>query len=163
MKEFFIAKEIEKKLSKTQIIEKYFNVVEFGKNTYGIYAASQYYFQKPPADLTPAEGAYLISLLPNPVKYSSAFRNNKELSRYNKNRVSRILSLLKLQGKISEEDYIYEQAKVDYGLWSPPPPASLEATGTDQDGLYDSSDLETQPESSAPNNETEAPELDGDF
>jgi monofunctional glycosyltransferase len=164
MKEFFIAKEIEKKLSKTQIIEKYFNVVEFAKNTYGIYAASQYYFQKPPADLTPAEGAYLISLLPNPIKYSSAFRSNKELSRYNKNRVSRILSLLKLQGKISEGDYINEQAKVDYGLWSGPPPSSLDSVDTTySDGFDENSDLETVPETSRPPNDNEAPELEGDF
>lgn len=138
-KEFFIAKEIEKKLSKSQIIEKYLNVVEFGKNIYGLQKAAGHYFQKDARYLSPAEGAYLISLLPSPIRYSSAYHARKELSSYNKNRVERLLSLLRLQNKISEDDYQSEIARVEYGLWTPAPipaePSSLEEiapSSTDQ-------------------------------
>jgi monofunctional glycosyltransferase len=155
MKEFFISQEIEKKLTKTQIIEKYFNVVEFGKNIYGIRKASQHYFQKSPSELTPAEGAYLISLLPNPVKYSTSFHAKKELSRYNKSRVNRTLSLLLLQGKISQEDHDSESARVDYGLWTPAP--TYEPESMTSDGI------EEIPQDSSTDTSTEAPSLESDM
>ncbi len=155
MKEFFIAKEIEKKLSKTQIIEKYFNVVEFGKNIYGIRKAAQHYFQKSPSELTPAEGAYLISLLPNPIKYSSAYHANKDLSRYNKSRVHRTLSLLLLQGKISQEDHDAESARVDYGLWNPAPMPEPESLSSDP--------IEEIPQDSSSDTPSEAPSMESDI
>ena len=157
IKEFFVAKEIEKKLSKMQIIEKYFNVVEFGKNLYGIRAAANHYFQKSPGDLSPAESAYLISLLPSPVKYSSAFHNNKELSRYNKSRTSRILSLLLLQGKISQSEYDSEQARVDYGLWNYAPPAQDSSSPSESNDLYE------DPSESQQESDFESPALESDF
>lgn len=155
MKEFFVSKEIEKKLSKTQIIEKYFNVVEFGKNIYGIRKASQHYFQKSPGELTPAEGAYLISLLPNPIKYSSSFHANKDLSRYNKSRVNRTLSLLLLQGKISQEEHDSESARVDYGLWSSAPAYEVESTPSDS--------IEEIPQEPSPDSPSEAPSMETDI
>ncbi len=155
MKEFFISKEIEKKLTKVQIIEKYFNVVEFGKNIYGIRKASQHYFQKSPGALTPAEGAYLISLLPNPVKYSVSFHANKELSRYNKRRVNRTLSLLLLQGKISQEEHDSERDRVDYGLWSPAPTYEVES--------FHSDSIEEIPQDSSNELPTEAPSMESDI
>jgi monofunctional glycosyltransferase len=121
IKELIVAKNIENKLSKSKIIEKYFNVVEFGPSIFGISKASRTYFQKPPSELTPAEGAYLVSLLPSPVKYSSAFRRNKELSSFNKKRVRHILHILKLQKKLSEEEYDYEISRMENGLWNPAP------------------------------------------
>lgn len=154
MKEFFVSKEIEKKLTKTQIIEKYFNVVEFGKNIYGIRKASQHYFQKSPSELTPAEGAYLISLLPSPVKYSNSFHANKELSRYNKSRVNRTLSLLLLQGKISQEEHDAESARVDYGLWNPAP-SYEQAPGSDG--------IEEIPQDSSTDTPSEAPSMESDI
>lgn len=173
MKEFFVARQLEKKLTKTQIIEKYFNVVEFGKNIYGIRAAADHYFQTSPANLTPAEGAYLISLLPSPIKYSAGFHNNKELTRYNKNRVTRTLSLLKMQGKISEEEYQTEIARVDYGLWSGPPPSEefnsestfMPGETSTEDGTSNSLSQPTSDAESVPSSdeENEAPAIDGDY
>lgn len=118
-KELILARNIEKKLSKSQIIEKYFNVVEFGPNIFGISKASNYYFGKHVSGLTPAEGAYLVSLLPSPVRYSAAFRRNKELSNFNKRRVTHILRILNVQKKISEDEFAYETARAESGLWQP--------------------------------------------
>jgi monofunctional glycosyltransferase len=136
LKEFFIAKQIEEKLTKPQIIEKYLNVVEFAKGVYGIQNGAQHYFQKPPSALSPAESAYLVSLLPNPVKYSTAFHAHKELSRFNKRRVASILYILKVQGKISEEDYNYEVARAEIGLWTPyAPEVMFSPDGGDEQAL----------------------------
>ena len=119
VKEFYLADRIEKKLSKAQIIEKYFNVVGFGEKIYGIKKAANYYFAKSPSQLTPAECAYLVSLLPSPVKYSRTFRNQKDLSPFNKKRTQRILTLLRMQGKVSEQEFEHESARIDQGLWKP--------------------------------------------
>ncbi len=161
LKEFFVAKQIEEKLTKAQIIEKYFNVVEFGKGIYGIKKASYHYFQKSPSELSPAESAYLVSLLPNPVKYSSAFHSKKELSRFNKRRVTNILYLLKVQGKISEQEYDYEVARAEIGLWTPYAPEVI-FTVEDASGSVDG----TEPAGENPANEPEpqeAPALEDDF
>lgn len=119
IKEFYIANKIEKTLNKPQIIEKYLNVVEFGDKVYGIKKAAQYYFAKSPAQLTAGESAYLISLLPSPIKYSSAFRGKKELSKYNKKRSQRILALLRRQGQLSDNEFDEESSRIENGLWLP--------------------------------------------
>lgn len=161
LKEFFIAKQIEEKLTKPQIIEKYLNVVEFSKGVYGIQKGAYHYFQKSPSELTPAESAYLVSLLPNPIKYSSAFHARKELSRFNKRRVSSILYILKVQGKISEEDYNYEVARAEIGLWTPYAPEVM-FTAEDASGSVDGTEPAGEnPEESPP--PEEAPALEEDM
>lgn len=57
---------IEATWPKQRTLEVYLNVAEFGPGIYGVDAASRYYFRKPPARLTPAEGALLAAVLPNP-------------------------------------------------------------------------------------------------
>src|SRR5215471_13941536 len=51
---------------KRRILETYLNIVEFGDGVYGVEAASQRFFQKPSARLTPEEAALLAAVLPNP-------------------------------------------------------------------------------------------------
>jgi hypothetical protein len=53
-------------MSKNRMLEVYFNIVEWGKNIYGISEASHYYFGKSPSELTLGEGIYLASILPHP-------------------------------------------------------------------------------------------------
>ncbi|HTD41531.1 MAG TPA: biosynthetic peptidoglycan transglycosylase [Mucilaginibacter sp.] len=53
-------------MSKDRMLEVYFNIVEWGKNIYGIGEASRYYFGKSPSTLTLGEGIYLASILPHP-------------------------------------------------------------------------------------------------
>ncbi len=55
---------------KQRILEMYLNIAEFGRGTYGVGAASRDYFGKPAAHLTPAEGALLAAVLPNPHRFS---------------------------------------------------------------------------------------------
>lgn len=53
-------------VSKNRMLEVYFNIMELGKNIYGIGEASRYYFGKQPADLTIGDGLFLASIVPKP-------------------------------------------------------------------------------------------------
>src|SRR5690625_2317510 len=53
---------------KQRILEVYLNIAQFGDGIYGIGAASNAFFGKTPATLTPAEAALLAAVLPNPVR-----------------------------------------------------------------------------------------------
>lgn len=66
LKEYVIAREMEKALTKRRILEIYLNVVEMGETVYGAEAASRFYFLKPASDLSPSEAALLAGSLPNP-------------------------------------------------------------------------------------------------
>jgi hypothetical protein len=54
---------------KARLVEIYVNVIEWGPGLHGIGPAAQHYFGKQPADLTPKEIAYLVCLIPSPVRY----------------------------------------------------------------------------------------------
>ncbi|MDJ0344407.1 transglycosylase domain-containing protein [Streptomyces sp. H10-C2] len=69
VKEFFIAIKLDRNETKEQILEGYLNTSYFGRNSYGIQAASRAYFSKDADKLTTAEGAYLATLLNAPSEY----------------------------------------------------------------------------------------------
>ena len=52
--------------TKERILEVYLNVAEFGPGLYGVPAASRFFFDKAPADLSSAEAALLAAVLPSP-------------------------------------------------------------------------------------------------
>ena len=62
---------LETLLPKQRILELYANVAEFGDGVYGAEAASQRFFGKPAARLSPAESARLAAVLPSPKKYNA--------------------------------------------------------------------------------------------
>jgi hypothetical protein len=53
-------------MTKNRMLEVYFNIIEWGRNVYGIGEASRYYFGKTPAELTLGESIYLASIVPSP-------------------------------------------------------------------------------------------------
>ena len=57
---------LERLLTKRRILEIYLNVIEWGDGIYGAEAASQKYFHKSAASLSPTEAAYLSAMIPNP-------------------------------------------------------------------------------------------------
>ncbi len=58
--------------SKERIMEVYLNVIEMGPGVYGAEAASQYYFNKSPINLTKKEAATIAAILPNPIRWSAS-------------------------------------------------------------------------------------------
>lgn len=60
-------------VSKDRMFEIYLNVIEWGKNVYGISEASQYYFKKKPQDLNLGESLFLSSIIPRPKTGLSSF------------------------------------------------------------------------------------------
>lgn len=54
------------RVSKDRLFEIYLNVIEWGKNVYGITEAANYYFKKKPEDLTLGESLFLSSIIPRP-------------------------------------------------------------------------------------------------
>jgi len=49
-----------------RMLELYVNYAQFGPTIYGVCAAGWYYFDSPPAELSPAEAVQLVGLLPSP-------------------------------------------------------------------------------------------------
>ena len=70
-KEIIFARELEKKYSKDEILERYLNETYFGKNIYGIEAASKFYFGKGNMELTLDEALFLIGIINAPERYLS--------------------------------------------------------------------------------------------
>lgn len=102
--EALITIKIEKTLKKSEILERYLNVVEFGKNIYGVKAASEFYFKKPASDLDIVESAFLAMILPSPIKYSMSYYK-KELTPFAKSRISRIINDLHQYNRIDDAEY----------------------------------------------------------
>ncbi len=65
VKEMFLALDMEKRLSKDQIISMYANQIFLGHGAYGAEAASRLYFDKPAMDLTLAQAALLAGMIPS--------------------------------------------------------------------------------------------------
>ena len=74
--EMFVAREVESRLKKDEILELYLNKVFFGSGYYGAEAAAQGYFGKPAAELNLADAALLAGLLRSPNNLSP-WRNRK--------------------------------------------------------------------------------------
>jgi len=70
IKEAYLAIQIEKALTKDQILEAYLNRVDLSQRSYGVQEAAQTYFSKDVSDLTIAESAMLAGIVKSPPKYS---------------------------------------------------------------------------------------------
>ena len=68
LKEWVVAVSLEKRYTKQEIIELYFNKFDFLYNANGIEMASKVYFNKKTSELTLPEAAMFVAMLENPVK-----------------------------------------------------------------------------------------------
>ena len=68
--EALLALQLERKMGKDDILERYLNVVYFGRGAYGIEAAANCYFGKHASELTLAEGALLAGVIKSPSNYA---------------------------------------------------------------------------------------------
>jgi len=70
LKELVLAYRLEKKFSKDEILQMYFNEIPYGSTAYGVEAASQRYFGKSVRQVNLAEAAILAALPQAPSRYS---------------------------------------------------------------------------------------------
>ena len=99
---------VEHVMDKRRILELYLNVIEYGPDVYGIRAAAHHYFGRPPADLGPAESAYLATILPNPPRFHSHYESD-HIPDSHRRRVARFLRTLGSRGR-------YDTAAVERGI-----------------------------------------------
>ncbi|TKC12700.1 penicillin-binding protein [Pedobacter polaris] len=71
-----------KLISKQRMLEVYFNIIEMGRNVYGIGEAAQHYFGKNPSELTIGEGIFLANIVPKPKSAMYKFMSDGSLKPY---------------------------------------------------------------------------------
>ena len=81
--EIALALQLERRMSKAQILEAYLNAVYFGHGAYGVEAAANAYFDKRAADLTLAEGALLAGIIKSPSAYAPHLNAERSVARRN--------------------------------------------------------------------------------
>ncbi len=110
IKEMELARALENKYSKDQILLMYLNTVYFGHSAYGIWAASEIYFGKTPDKLSITEAAAIVGMVQSPGGYDPIKHPGKMLNRRNE-----VLHNLLEVGKISESEF-YRLKNTPLGL-----------------------------------------------
>jgi len=64
---------LESALGKDRILEIYLNIIEWGPDLRGLRPAARRYFGCEPQALTPAQMAFLVAIIPGPIKYQRSF------------------------------------------------------------------------------------------
>lgn len=102
VQEWWIAMDLERNLSKDQILELYMNLIYMGQNCYGVQSASKTYFNKDVSKLSLAESASLAGITNWPAKYDPFTKKGKE---NNIERQKTILEEMLNQGYITQKEY----------------------------------------------------------
>ena len=100
IQEQYLAIELEKVMSKEEILEIYMNSINLGQNTLGVQAASMRYFNKPVYQLTLSECAAIAGITKNPSKLNPISYPEKN----NERRLAVLKKMLEL-GYISQEEH----------------------------------------------------------
>ncbi|HET9440946.1 MAG TPA: PBP1A family penicillin-binding protein [Longimicrobiales bacterium] len=85
-----VAKKIEKRFTKQEILELYLNHIYFGGGAYGIQSAARYYFEKPASKLKLHEAAMLAALPKAPAHYDP--RNKPQRARQRRDLVLTVMA-----------------------------------------------------------------------
>lgn len=113
--EALITIKLEKTLTKKEILERYLNVVQFGKDIYGVKQAAQFYFKKHPSELDVVESAFLAMVLPNPEKYSKSYYR-KDLTKFARKRISGIVRDMHRYKMLNDDEFFMAMGKLEYFL-----------------------------------------------
>ena len=104
IQEILWARDLERKLDKTQILELYLNVVHFSDQCDGIASAAEHYFSKTVAELSIEECAAIIAITNNPSYYNPIRHPENNLARRDI-----ILTEMHKQGYLDEK--VFEAAQ----------------------------------------------------
>jgi monofunctional biosynthetic peptidoglycan transglycosylase len=100
LKEYFLALQLEKELSKKRIFHLYLNVIELGPGIFGVEAAARHYFGKSVGQMSLEEIVRLTAVIPKPLSESPVRQ-----SRWLKWKARWILSILYKTGHIRADQY----------------------------------------------------------
>ena len=100
IQEQYLAIELEKVMSKDDILINYLNTINLGQNTLGVQAASLRYFNKNVYELNLSESAVIAGITQNPSKYNPISHPDK-----NKERRDKVLRNMLEQGYIDQSQY----------------------------------------------------------
>ena len=127
VREIYLAVNLEKKLTKDQILTAYLNTIPLGGTAYGVEAASLMYFSKSASDLSLVECAYLAGITQAPTYYSAYTQSDPNNPTYI-NRTKTVLSMMHQLGYITQDEYndainqvsngglVFKRSKVDYKM-----------------------------------------------
>jgi membrane peptidoglycan carboxypeptidase len=118
LREMRLAIELEKRISKQEILQRYLNSAYFGHRAYGIFAAAQVFFSKTPAKLDLNEAALLAGLVKAPSAYDPASRGNQRAATERRNYV--IDQMQKLGDITTAQSAAAKKAKIKLRLSTPP-------------------------------------------
>jgi membrane peptidoglycan carboxypeptidase len=117
IREVRLAVEVEKRLSKAEILERYLNHAYFGHRAYGVFAAAEIFFSKRSADLTLAESATLAGLVQAPSAYDPASQDRQAAT----DRRNWVIDRMRELGYVSAKVARAEQARpIRLDLTEPP-------------------------------------------
>lgn len=97
---FSVAIAIEQRYTKDEILMMYLNAAYFGNNSFGIEQAARNYFNKMPSELSLAESAMLVGVLPAPSIYSPVTGDIEKAT----SRQSEVLARMVREKMISQSD-----------------------------------------------------------
>lgn len=80
-RQIVLARVLELRSSKAEILQEYLQRVDFGNGQIGTEAAAQYYFNKKARFLTPHESLYLVLAIENPYAFNPSVPMRKETSK----------------------------------------------------------------------------------
>jgi len=101
-REILISLKIDQQQTKDQILENYLNTIYYGRGAYGIQTASKAYFNKDVSKLTPAESAFLASVIRGPSLYDPALGDEQEANA--KERSGFVLDAMVKKGWLSPQE-----------------------------------------------------------
>ena len=104
LQELSLALLLESALGKDRILEIYLNVIEWGPGLHGLRPAARSYFGVEPQQLTPAQMAFLVSLIPGPVKYQSSFAHGTPVPAF-RQLADALLAKLRAVDALDEDEY----------------------------------------------------------
>lgn len=115
LQEMYLAVQLEKHLSKEQILEAYMNTINVGGNAYGVESAANQFFNKSAKDLNLLQCAFIAGVAQSPSSlYASAVskKNAEDMaahknvsSIYYVNRTKTVLYKMYENGKITKQQY----------------------------------------------------------
>jgi hypothetical protein len=95
---------LESALGKGRILEIYLNIIEWGPDLRGLRPAARHYFDCEPQALTPAQMAFLVAIIPGPIKYQRSFARGTPGPGL-RLLIDNLLAKLRSVQAISEEEY----------------------------------------------------------